>query len=68
MRQAEVSLMMVFELYHAFATKTPEKLPADNPYVAVTQKILNIDFLVYNSHLTTNQYLESIVRYAVFFQ
>ena len=34
----------------------------------IASKLLNIDFMVYDCHLTTNEYLENMVRYAIFFK
>ena len=68
MKEAEVSLFLVHELYHSIADKEPEKFPEDNPYVRLASKLLNIDFCLYDCHLTTNEYLEAMARYAVFFR
>ena len=68
MKSAEVSLFLVYELFHCIADKEPEKFTEDSPYVRIAAKLLNIDFCRYDCHLTTNEYLENIVRYAVFFR
>ena len=39
----------------------------DSPYLQLVQLATQIDYLAYNCHLTTNCYLETMVRYGNYF-
>ena len=54
-------------MYQSISLKDREKPKADSPYLFLINMLLKIDYLAYNNHLTTNCFLETLVRYAFFF-
>ena len=67
-KRAEVSIYLVFELFNCIPLQSRERQTGSSPYVMLVTKLLNINFLAYDSHLTTNEYFECMVRYSVFFK
>ena len=66
--QAEVPLLLIYNLIQSISNPDKEKPKEDNPYVYLVSMLPKIDFLSYNNHLVTNCYFETLVRYSFYFQ
>jgi len=58
---------MVYNLYQAIPSLEQQKPRDDSPYKQLVQVLTTIDWYAYQSHLTTNCYVETLVRYCYFF-
>lgn len=65
--QAEVPLLLVYNLIQSISNADKEKPKDDNPYLYLVRMLTKIDFLAYDNHLTTNCYFETLVRYSFYF-
>lgn len=66
-RQAEVPLLLIFNMIQSITVQEREKPKPDNPYLYLVGMLTKIDFLAYDCHLITNCYLETLVRYSFYF-
>lgn len=66
-QHAEVPLLLVFNLIQSISLADKEKPKEGNPYLYLVTMITKIDFLVYDNHLVTNCYFETLVRYSFYF-
>ena len=67
-RVAEVSIILVYELYVVIPQQKRESLEQDHPIYKIVELLLTQNFLQYDFHLTTNQLFETVVRYCDFFR
>jgi hypothetical protein len=58
---------MLFNLQASIPYKERENRENKSPYKALVEKCTSIDYLGYGCHLTTNCYLETMVRYSNLF-
>ena len=68
-KKAEVSIFLVHELFKCIPLYAHARPSTGNsPYIALATKLLNVDLLAYDNHLTTTKYFECIVQYSGFFK
>ena len=67
-RQAEVGLMTIIEIHQVIPGELRDKHTQENPFYVLVQRLLTLNFLDYDCHLTTDAYFETIVRYADYFK
>lgn len=67
-KKAEVSIFLVHELFKCIPLHARQRQTGNGPYVMLVTKLLNVDFLAYDNHLTTTEYFECIVQYSGFFK